>query len=470
MTPWQRNLAAFPEDNYGLFQDGRGQGTIRSERNRRMSVLSIQPLHKPGSAGVTATRTVSGMLAHRMTCRLCDSRNVELAVPYVPTPVADAYIPANRLEEHQEHFPLDLYFCADCGHVQLLDVVDPEILFGSFQYTTASSLGLVQHFRNLAERLMKELPLAAGDLVVDIGSNDGSFLQPFREAGRRVLGIDPARDIAARATAAGIETLPEFYTAELGKLLQSERGPAKLITAHNVFAHADNLADMADGVRELLAADGVFVFEVSYLVDIVQKMLFDTVYHEHLCYHSIRPLQTFFARHGLELFNVERIPTKGGSIRGFAQRKGGPRPVAPIVGRLAELESILELDRLESFRAFTQRIETARRDLVSLLTRLKARGKTIAGFGASHTVTTLLFQFELGQLLDFLIDDNASKHGTFSPGHHLPVLPPSALYERHADFVLILAWSYAAPIMQRHQEFTARGGHFILPLPCLQIV
>jgi SAM-dependent methyltransferase len=435
-----------------------------------MSVLAVPPRSPLAGTEHEPRRSKPGMLAHRMTCRLCDSRRVELAVPYVPTPVADAYIPSVRLDEIQERYPLDLYFCHDCGHVQLLDVVDPELLFGSFQYTTASSLGLVQHFRTLAERLIRDLPLSAGDLVVDIGSNDGSFLKPFYESGRRVLGIDPARDIAARATASGLETMPEFYTPELARHLRAERGPARLITAHNVFAHADDLAGMAEGVRELLAPDGVFVFEVSYLVDIVQKMLFDTVYHEHLCYHSIRPLQMFFDRHGLELFHVERIGTKGGSIRGFAQLKDGPRPVAPIVTGLRELESILELDRIESFQRFADRIQAAKQELRSLLTKLKSAGKRIAGFGASHTVTTLLFQFELAGLLDFLVDDNAAKHGMYSPGQHLPVLPPDALYEKDADFVVILAWSYAAPIMQRHQKFTDRGGHFILPLPTLQII
>jgi hypothetical protein len=226
---------------------------------------------------------------------------------------------------------------------------------------------------------------------------------------------------------------------------------------------------MADGIQHLLAPDGVFTFEVSYLVDIVCKMLFDTVYHEHLCYHSIRSLKQFFARHGMQLINVERIPTKGGSIRVTVQRAGGPRPVAPIIDALIELELALGLDRIATFRAYGERIDAAGAHVRDLLGRLKQQRKTIAGYGASPTVTTLIHHFGLAEFLDFLVDDNPVKQHTYSPGDHLPVYPSDQLYAADADYAVILAWNYAQPIMKRHQAFSERGNRFVIPLPLLQV-
>jgi hypothetical protein len=276
--------------------------------------------------------------------------------------------------------------------------------------------------------------------------------------------------IAARATEQGIPTLPEYFSMDVAHCIRDEYGPAAIVTANNVFAHSDQLPAMADGIRELLRPDGFFTFEVSYMMDIVQKMLFDTVYHEHLCYHSARSLQSFFARHGLELIRLQRIPTKGGSVRGTVQRQGGPRPVSGEIARFIEWERLTRLHSVDAFRAYARRIETARDELTSLLDRVRAAGKCIAGYGASPTVTTLLNEFNLARRLDFLVDDNPVKQNTYSPGDHLPVYPSEAIYEREADVVVVLAWNYVAPILTRHQRFIAEGGQFIAPLPQLQVM
>lgn len=405
----------------------------------------------------------------RNTCRLCGSNHIALAVPIKASPVADAYVPAKDLAKTQETYALDLYLCQSCGHVQLLEVVDPEILFGDYIYTTSISLGLVQHFGRFADAMSQRFSFPQNSLAIDIGSNDGTLLKFFKEKGLRVLGIDPARAIAQKATEAGIETLPEFFDADLARLIKQKHGTAAIVTANNVFAHSDNLPGMADGIRELLAPNGVFVFEVSYLVDILDKLLFDTVYHEHLCYHSIKPLDSFFRRHGMELFDVERLPTKGGSIRGFAQLQGGPHRKAPIVFELLNLEANLQLDKLEVFNKFAAKLEDIKQELHTLLRRLKAEGKTIAGYGASATVTTLIYNFELAQFLNYIVDDNPSRNGLFSPGCHLPVLASQAIYEKKPDYTVILAWQYADPIMKKNQDYLQRGGHFILPLPAVSI-
>src|SRR6266545_2393801 len=218
----------------------------------------------------------------RDTCRLCEGRNLDLVLPLKPSALADAYVPRERLGEPQPAFAMDVFLCRDCGHVQLLEVVDPAALFRHYLYTTSGSLGLVEHFRNYADGTLEQLQVSRGSLVVDIGSNEGVLLRFFQERRMRVVGVDAAKNIAAAATAGGIETIPDFFTLTLARQIRADRGPAAIITANNVFAHADDLPDMVDGIRELLRPDGVFIFEVIYLVDMVQKLTFDTIYHEHL--------------------------------------------------------------------------------------------------------------------------------------------------------------------------------------------
>lgn len=287
----------------------------------------------------------------------------------------------------------------------------------------------------------------------------------------RTIGVDPARQIAQEATKTGVLTLPEFFSANLAQEIRKEYGPARIVAANNVFAHADNLADIIVGVNTLLAEDGVFVFEVSYLVDIVNNFLFDTVYHEHVSYHSITPLVRFFERLGMQLFDVERIPTKGGSIRGFAQRlQGRSRQVKPIVFELMDLEKAEGFIAPGVFRDFAKAIDLRKDALNGYLDHALAQGKLVAGYGASVTVTTLLWHFALTRKISFLLDDNPRKRGLYSPGCHIPVMPSAEIYIKRPDHVVILAWQYSNPIIAKHQKFLEEGGSFVIPLPELRIV
>jgi hypothetical protein len=267
-----------------------------------------------------------------------------------------------------------------------------------------------------------------------------------------------------------VPTIPEYFTPSTAARIRQQYGPAALVTANNVFAHSDELPEMADAIGELLAPDGLFVFEVSYLLDIVHKMLFDTVYHEHLYYHSVRSLAAFFPHHGLQFVDVQRIPTKGGSLRGTVQLAGGARPVSAEVRRLLEWEELTRLQSPETFRALGGRIDAAKSEFTGVLDRCRAAGKVIAGYGASPTVTTLLNHFDLSHRLDFLVDDNPVKQHTLVPGHQLPVYPPDAIYERDVDVIAVLAWNYAAPIVAKHRRFVESGGRFVVPLPQLQVI
>lgn len=407
----------------------------------------------------------------RDTCRLCASRDLALAFSLTPTPLANAFVPASEAQTPQDAFPLDLFFCRTCAHLQLLDVVDPALLFENYVYVSGTSPVFVEHFKAYANDAVTRFTVAPGSLAVDIGSNDGTLLRCLKNLGLRVLGIDPAREIAQRATQAGVETLPEFFTLDLARRIRAERGPTAVVTANNVFAHADDLTGIVAGVRELLAPDGVFIFEVSYLADVYQKTLFDTIYHEHVAYHSVAPLRAFLAANGLEMIEALRIDSHGGSLRGMAQLAGGPRPSGQSVAELVALEQTIALDRIETFRDFASDIEQRKTDLLAVLRGVKDAGKTIAGFGAPAKATTLMFHFGLGpDLIDFIVDDSPFKQGLLSPGQHIPVLPSSAIYERNPDYLLILAWNFAPSIIAKHQAFASAGGHFIIPLPTVEVL
>lgn len=407
----------------------------------------------------------------RSDCRLCGARRLTRVLALTPTPPANAFVPAGALGAPQECFPLDVFFCEDCGHVQLLDVVDPRVLFENYVYVSGTSPVFVRHFEDYARAVLERFRALPGGLVLDIGSNDGTLLSFFQKGGMKVLGIDPARDIAAAAGARGIETWTDFFTPALASRIRAERGPAAVITANNVFAHIDDLAGVAEGVRALLASDGVFVFEVSYLVDVYEKTLFDTVYHEHLAYHSVAPLVRFLAAHGLELFAAERVESHGGSLRGFAQVAGGPRAADGSVAALVALEKSLGLDKAATLFAFGRRIDAVRESLRGLLLGLKERGQRIAGFGAPAKATTLMYHFGLGpDVIEFIADDSPLKQGLYTPGLHVPVLGADEIYRRRPDYLLILAWNFARPIMAKHARFAAEGGRFIVPLPTVEVL
>lgn len=413
---------------------------------------------------------MESLVYHRHTCRLCNSPKVPLALKLTDCPPVDAFVPEAKRTVVQPRFPIDLYLCEACGHGQLLDVVSPKLLFGDYIYTTASSPGLVAYFRDYANHVVAKLAPGAGARALDIGSNDGTLLSFLKAKGLTVLGVDPAQEVAASATAAGIETLPSFFNSQVGVELCRTRGAFDLVTANNVFAHSDTLGDMADGIRSLLAPGGVFVFEVSYLLDMIENMVFDFIYHEHLSHHSVKPLQIFLKHHGLQLFDVERTASKGGTIRCYAQLAGGPRTESPEVARLLRLEDEFGLYRLETYRAWGNRIDAAKASLNELLTKAKSEGKTIAGYGASATGTVLTYHFDLGQMMDFIVDDNPVRQNRYSPGDHIPIVASSALAERKPDCVLILAWRFADMIIARNQAYLAQGGTFIVPLPELRVV
>ncbi len=409
-------------------------------------------------------------VTRRETCRLCGSRRLELVVPLSPTPVAEKYVTKAELDQPTPAVPLDLHMCLDCGHVQLLDVVDPEFLFDNYTYMSGNTKPLVQHFDEVVEATMTRYGVQANSLVVDIGSNDGSLLRCFQKRGARVLGVDPAKEIARRATESGIATIADFLTPELACKIKQEHGPASVVCAFNVFAHADDLAGMAESIRTVLAPNGVFVFEASYLLSILDGMLLGTIFHEHLSHHSVKPMATFLRRHGMELIHVQRNAIQGGSIVGTAQLTGGPHAVSSTVAEILQLERERRLDQPTTLKEFSSKLQHLKQKLGGMMAEFKQQGKSVWGYGAARSGTTLISQMNLGKVISYIVDDSPDKQNKFSPGDHIPILPSRMLLEQKPDYVFILAWIHAARIIENNRAYLEQGGKFIVCFPEIQLI
>ena len=410
------------------------------------------------------------VIYRRNDCRGCASRDLDLIFALKPTPIGDAYVTKEKVGVEQPLYPIDVYMCNQCGLAQLLDVIYPDVLYGDYLYVTGSSFGLAEHFAAYARQVVDRCHLVKGSLVVDLGSNDGTLLRPYKALGMDVAGVEPASHIAAEATRSGIPTYGEYFTPDLVKRLVAEKGNPKIVTANNVFANIDELNAWVEGINELLASDGVFIFESFYLADLVKNMVFDFIYHEHLTAFSVKPVRKLFEAVGLTLVAVERVPTKGGSLRYFIQRSGGPLKDDGSVAELLAIEEKVKLYDKQTYLDFSAKIEGLKQQTHNHLSAAKAKGRTIAGFGASITGTTLIYHFELGGLIDYLVDDNPAKVGRFSPGLHIPVLPSSALEEKEPELTVALAWRYADLFIGQHPRYLADGGEFVVPLPEFRVV
>jgi SAM-dependent methyltransferase len=406
----------------------------------------------------------------RKTCRLCHSADMTLGLPMHPTPIGDNYLAAHELDRKEELFNLDLYLCQDCGQVQLRDVVSPDLLYPAFPYVTSVSAGLPEHFRKFAEDLISRHQIGNGSLVVEIGSNEGPMLRAFQERGCRVLGVEPAGEIAHAATDAGVPTLARYFTKELAAEIVAEYGPATVIAANNVLANIDDLDEVMEGAKLLLAPDGLIVMETSYWRDVVGQGLIDTIYHEHLSYFSVAPLRLFFQRHRLQLIDSQWNANKGGSIRLTAQRDRGPRSVNASVENQILLEQKEKIHDLKTLADCRHRLDELTKQLGGALHEFQASGKSIAGYGASVGTTTMLFEFGLGRVIAQLFDDNSRKHGKYSPGWHIPCRSANQLEEAKPDYLVVFAWRYFDQIRKKHLRYEQDIGHYILPMPRFEVI
>ncbi|HLE07167.1 MAG TPA: class I SAM-dependent methyltransferase [archaeon] len=405
---------------------------------------------------------------HNSFCRICKGRELTKFLSLGNMPPVDSFV-SKEMILTEKKYPLDVYFCHNCKLVQLLDVVPKEVLFNkSYAYFSSASLPLVRHFEMYASEIKKRF-LKEGDLVVEIGSNDGVLLQFFKEK-FRVLGIEPSENVAEVARSKGIDTLCEFFNEELCKSIVKKYGRAKIITANNVFAHIDNLDEIIRSIEILLGDDGVFVFEAHYLFDLIEKKEFDTIYHEHLCYFSVRPLIELFKRFDMKVFDAERVDVHGGSIRVFVS-KNSAMPMSDSVSSLIDLEEHAGLYGLDRFVGFQKGVENIREKLVNLVRSLNSSGKTVVGYGAPAKSGTLLnFCGFTEKDLKYITDTTPHKIGLLTPGTHIPVVSPEILKSRAPDYILMLAWNYKNFILEKESEIRKIGTKFIIPIPEVEVV
>lgn len=404
-------------------------------------------------------------------CRMCKRSNLVKYLDLGFTPPADNFLTSEQLKHPETHYPLDVMVCTDCGLSQLGYVVPPEILFGvDYVYEMSITRAGREHFTKFGESVTKKLKLSSKDLVIDVGSNVGVLLEAFKNSGTRVLGIDPAITVVEIARNRGIDTIQDFFNIDLAHKILRDRGPAAVITGTNVFAHIDDLDELIKGANILLKKGGVFIFESPYFVNLIRDLEYDTIYHEHLSYLSVKPLINFFKMFGMEVFDIIESDLHGGSFRVFVSRIG-ERPVAKKVDEYVQKEEESQLYSLDNLNKFAKRVEKNRNDLINLLHSLKAEGKKIAGIAAPAKGMTLLNYCKIGpETLDFTTEKSTLKVGKFTPGMHVPIYPDSELVNKKIDYALLLAWNFADEIMNNLKEYKDSGGKFIIPIPEPKIV
>jgi SAM-dependent methyltransferase len=401
----------------------------------------------------------------RTTCRGCGKAELTVVLDLGEMPLANAILVEADLVKPEPRFPLALAYCPECWLVQITETVSPDILFRDYTYFSSVSDAFVEHSRVIAERLIAERGLAADSLVVELASNDGYLLQHYAAAGVPVLGIDPARNIAEVASARGVPTLAEFFTGELAEELATTGRTADVVHANNVIAHVPDLNGFVAGIARILKPAGLAVVETPYLRVLVDRLEFDTIYHEHVYYHSLTALSRVFQRNGLEVVDVERLPIHGGSLRVFAMRPDAGKPTEAVRALLAE-ESAVGLCTPEYYATFAGGVDRLGRELRSMLTDLRSQGHAIAAYGAAAKGAVLLNAFKIGpELISFVADRSPHKQGHVMPGVHIPIVAPSELVARKPEECLLLAWNFADEILAQQDEYRRLGGKFIVPVP-----
>ena len=418
--------------------------------------------------------TIAKLYREISNCLLCTSSRLQTVVPLEPIPLST---PIVALPDHlrsdpriYDGVPLNLNLCLDCGQVQVSHRPDVEFEYRNYTYSTSLSAGLKAHYAEYARDVLTKYPQRKDGFVLEIGSNDGTLLQQFRDQGLRVLGIDPAIRAAQKATEKGVPTISEFFTESLAQKLRSEHGRASIMIANFVTANLVDMIDFAKGVRTILAGDGIAVFETQYGVDVVERNLLDTIYHEHISNFAVTPLRAHYGRHGLHLIDVKRVQSKGGSIRLTFTADAARAPSAAVEQIIAE-EKAKGVVTPQFFADLPRWIARNREKILAVVDAEIAAGREVAGWGVSIGTSALLPQFGLTKKISYLFDDDLQKEPVMrGPDYQIPVLPGDQVYAKNPGAIVVFAWRYIAPIMAKHRRYLEQGGTFIVPLPEVSVV
>lgn len=410
-------------------------------------------------------------------CRICNA-DTELFLSLGDMPLANNFLnkkileKINKGDEKEERYPLELFFCNNCGMVQIGELLPPQKLFINYIYLASNSETIKSHIALLVNRIMHNYLTSKDTMVVEIGSNTGHLLKLFKDNGIKVLGIEPAKNIAAIANRNGIETKSVFFNEKTAELAKKKHGMADVIIGRHVFAHIKDLDSSIKGARSLIGKNGVFIIEIPYLVDFLERNEFDTVYHEHLSYFSVKTLKFLFNKYDMEIVDVERaLDIHGGSIVVYIKNKTSNAKISSRVSELIKLEKEKKLDDFKTYVDFADRVFKFKEKILNVLKDLKKQGNRICGYGAPAKSTTLLNYCGIGaDLLDFVVDNTPTKQGLHLPGSHLLVCSDEHVLKKQPDYFLLLAWNFANEIIKKESEYIKRGGKFIVPIPDIHIV
>jgi SAM-dependent methyltransferase len=405
-------------------------------------------------------------------CRFCGAGLLHTFADLGMTPISNAFLKADQLNRMEPFYPLHAYVCGECFLVQLEEFESPQKIFGDdYAYFSSYSDSWLDHARRYTEQMIGRFGFGPTSRVIEIASNDGYLLQYFKQKGVPVLGIEPASNVAEAAVAKGIPTLIRFFGVETAKELVAQGTRADLLLGNNVLAHVPDLNDFVAGMKVILKPDGVLTMEFPHLQHLIEENQFDTIYHEHFSYFSFLAAQRVFMHHGLQLFDVEEIPTHGGSLRIYgrhAERGGEP---GERVKELLARERRLKFEDLETYRAFSGRVQETKRQLLEFLISVKRAGKKVAGYGAPAKGNTLLNYCGIrSDFLEFTVDRSPHKQNTFLPGTHIPVHAPARIDEMKPDYVLILPWNLKDEIVKQMAHIRSWGGKFVVPIPRVKVL
>ena len=404
-------------------------------------------------------------------CRYCQSDQLISILDLGEHPPSDSFILSKEIET-EKRYPLELFYCENCFLLQLLDVVSPKLLFGGeFLYQSSTSGALRNHYTLLTEMLTQRFEVSSGDTVVDIGCNDGIILNAYQTEGLNTVGIEPS-DLADIARGNGHHIYRDFFNQDCAKKIISTFGPVKVATATNVFPHVDQIRDFVEGIRELIGFQGIFVIEASYMPDFIDQTLFDTIYHEHLCYLGLTPLKHFLEPLGLEVFDIERasVGASGPAIRILIQQYSGKQPISPNVDIFLSFEKEWGISNIEKYRSFAGRVKSAKSDILKLLDDFKSSQVEVGGYGAPAKGNTLLNYLEAGPtMIAYIADNNPFKQGKVTPGTHIPVISDQEFLDKNPSHALLLAWNYLEFFL-KNSDYIKQGGKFIVPLPSPKIL
>ncbi len=399
-------------------------------------------------------------------CIVCESLKITLYLDLGKTALANDYRTKKDLLVPENKAPLKVAYCNECTLSQLTHTVNREFIFKNYLYFSSASTQLQEFFKDYAEEIIEKFPDKAKKLTIEIASNDGILLKPLKKMGARVLGVEPAKNISKVANKEGIKTLPYFFNLKTSFKIQKEYGKAGLIIANNVLAHTDNPNDMISGVKNLLAENGVFMFQVKYLSDFIEKNEFDTIYHEHISYFSLRSLDFLLSKHGLKIFDVSHVSQEGGSIRVSVCHNNFKIKKNVSIKKFLEKEKKDGLYKINTYKKFSKKPLKVKENLTSILKKLKKNNFEIAGYGASAKGNTLLQYCNINKkLLNYIVDSSPYKQGKYTPQTHIPIVSPEKFKKDMPDYILLLAWNFKDSILSKEKWFLNQGGKFIIPIP-----